>query len=203
MLTRRKKQNLLYMGIGILIGFIISACIAYFSLIKQFTKSNFNKIQQVLPIQEKDTLKNPTVVKMNLSKQKQNTNKIEVEMQESIQDSLEMPGDSNKVGLIEIIKTDHKIETRVLPVISIEIESDTVVNFETYPNEITVEQWENPTNFAGYRKQADLLIIYGINIDDIELQYENKTLYLVYKDQRLAIQESDSFFRFPLSFIQP
>lgn len=60
---------------------------------------------------------------------------------------------------------------------------------------------ENPTHFSGYRKNKTTLIIYGISMDDIELHFSNNTLFLVYRDQKLALKESNSFIRFPSTFL--
>ena len=60
MLTQRKKLNLIYLSIGFLIGIIFSVIIDYFGVIKyftkRFTKSNTNKIEYVLAVNEKDSV---------------------------------------------------------------------------------------------------------------------------------------------------
>ena len=98
-----------------------------------------------------------------------------------------------------IIKTDTKIDASVLPIYY--VDSDTSMQTEKLFKEIMVEQWENPTNFAGYRKDANTLIIYGISIYEIELQYINNNIYLIYNNNKIEIKESETFIRFPYSFI--
>ena len=107
--------------------------------------------------------------------------------------------DTNAITSIDVVKTDTKIESMKIPIINIDI--DSTLTRDEYSSEILVEQWENPTNFAGYRKNKTTLIIYGIRIENIELQYSNNTLFLVYKDQKLALQESNTFIRFPSTFL--
>ena len=196
-LTRRKKQNLLYMGIGVLIGLLIASGIAYFSVIKQFTQSNIDKIQFPFPTVEKDSVQITTP--KPTKKSKKETKTIEENKDIQTNDSTQTNDNSAETEIDLIIKTETKIDSSILPIVY--IETDSMEQTEKYPRNIIVEQWENPTNFAGYRKKAHVLIIYGISIYDIELQYTNNKLYLVYNDNKIAIEESDSFVRFPSSFI--
>lgn len=201
MLTKRKKQNLLFFSLGVIIGMMIAGFITYYSVIKQFTKYNINRIQSVLPIMDKDTtINNYNTSEINSDK-KTNSNKNNSITQEakpifpdSIRNNSFIASDTD-----EIIKTDTKIASSILTISY--IESDSIESEENYISEITVEQWENPTNFAGYRKNKNTLIVYGIPLDEIELQNINGTLFLIFKDHKLAIKESNTFIRFPASFI--
>jgi len=199
MLTRRKKQNLLYLGIGILIGFVIASGVTYFSVIKQFTKSNINKIQSVFPTVEKDTV-TKSVTKPIIKTTDITNDNIELEIKETL--VIDTTDTNGVVSLSDedvIIKTDTKIDDSVLPIFY--VDSDTSEQTENIFKEIIVEQWENPTNFAGYRKDANTLIIYGISIYEIELQYINNNIYLIYNNNKIEIKESETFIRFPSSFI--
>jgi hypothetical protein len=199
MLTRKKKQNLLYLGIGVLIGFVIASGVTYFSVIKQFTKSNINKIQSVFPTAEKDTV-TKSITKPIIKTTDTTNDNIELEITETL--VIDTTDTNGLVSLLNediIIKTDTKIDASVLPIYY--VDSDTSMQTEKLFKEIMVEQWENPTNFAGYRKDANTLIIYGISIYEIELQYINNNIYLIYNNNKIEIKESETFIRFPSSFI--
>lgn len=199
MLTRKKKQNLLYLGIGILIGFVIASGVTYFSVIKQFTRSNINKIQSVFPTVEQDSLSKSTIKPLDKKKSKANESPILEITEHQIIDTADTNGLVPLSDEEIIIKTDTKIDASVIPIFF--VDSDTSEQTEKLFKEIIVEQWENPTNFAGYKKDANTLIIYGINIYEIELQYINNKIYLMYNNNRIEIKESETFIRFPSSFI--
>ncbi len=199
MLTKRKQQNLLFLFLGIIIGIMIAGLIAYFSVIKQFTQTNIDKIQSVLPLIEQDTLidKPETIKKHQRQTNTRNNNNLYVEEAYTLVDS--SLNDSINLTNTEIIKSDTKITSRILSISH--LESDSNETSESYSSEISVEQWENPTNFAGYRKNKNSLIIYGISLDEIELQEINGTLFLIFKDKKLSLKETNIFIRFPASFL--
>ncbi len=199
MLTRKKKQNLLYLGIGVLIGFVIASGVTYFSVIKQFTKSNINKIQSVFPTVEQDSLSKSTTKSLSKTQNKSNQSPVLEITESSVIDTTDTNGLVSLLNEDIIIKTDTKIDASVLPIYY--VDSDTSMQTEKLFKEIMVEQWENPTNFAGYRKDANTLIIYGISIYEIELQYINNNIYLIYNNNKIEIKESETFIRFPSSFI--
>lgn len=198
MLTKKKKQNLLFLGIGIIIGCILAGSIAYFSVIKQFTKAKINKIQLAFPISDTDTLSSKTIKSKTIKINQKNDDIDSVNINNDIEtDSSHL--DTNTITSMDVVKTDTKIESMKIPIINLDI--DSTLTTDDYSSEILVEQWENPTNFAGYRKNKTTLIIYGISIENIELQSSNNTLFLVYRDQKLALQESNTFIRFPSTFL--
>jgi len=115
MLTRKKKQNLLYLGIGVLIGFVIASGVTYFSVIKQFTKSNINKIQSVFPTAEKDTV-TKSITKPIIKTTDTTNDNIELEITETL--VIDTTDTNGLVSLLNediIIKTDTKIDASVLP----------------------------------------------------------------------------------------
>jgi len=57
-------------------------------------------------------------------------------------------------------------------------------------------------NFVGYKFSHNLLIVYGINIKNMELQSHNGEISLVVGEKKLVLQETDSFVRFPVSFFR-
>lgn len=199
MLTKKKKQNLLFLGIGIIIGCILAGSIAYFSVIKQFTKAKINKIQLAFPVEDTDTLSAKPIKSKTIKINKKNYDKDTVI---NINNDIEADTsrlDTNSIISIDVVKSDTKIESMKIPIINLDLDSTLTTN--DYNKEIIVEQWENPTNFAGYKKNKTTLIIYGISIENIELHLSNNTLFLVYKDQKLALQESNTFIRFPSTFL--
>lgn len=206
MLTQRKKLNLIYLSIGFLIGIIFSVIIDYFGVIKyftkRFTKSNTNKIEYVLAVNEKDSVeRKPIALKIG--------KKEVVETKDTLSQTEDVISEVNTADIdstflleteqTEQIRQDRRIMSTVLPVINIETDSTRIIesNFE----EIYVEQWENPTNFTGYKKTKNTLIIYGINLDEIEIQSIDNVLYLVFRDKKLALKESNDFIRFPATFL--
>ncbi|MBP7102461.1 MAG: hypothetical protein KBA86_04355 [Bacteroidales bacterium] len=198
MLTKKKKQNLLFLGLGIIIGCILAGSIAYFSVIKQFTKGKINKIQLAFPIYNTDSLSTKTIKSKTIIINQKNDEIDSVNINNDIQsDSSDV--DTNIITSMDVVKTDTKIESMIIPIINLDI--DSTLTTDDYNSHILVEQWENPTNFAGYRKNKTTLIIYGISIENIELQSSNNTLFLVYKDQKLGLQESNTFIRFPSTFL--
>ncbi|HOF15367.1 MAG TPA: hypothetical protein PLF32_00560 [Bacteroidales bacterium] len=206
MLTQRKKLNLIYLSIGFLIGIIFSVIIDYFGVIKyftkRFTKSNTNKIEYVLAVNEKDSVeRKPIALKIG--------KKEIVETKDTLSQTEDVISEVNAADIdstflleteqTEQIRQDRRIMSTVLPVINIETDSTRIT--ESNFGEIYVEQWENPTNFTGYKKTKNTLIIYGINLDEIEIQSIDNVLYLVFRDKKLALKESNDFIRFPATFL--
>ncbi len=56
-------------------------------------------------------------------------------------------------------------------------------------------------NFVGYRLSKDKLVIYGIDVNEIDLVEEDGKICLVLADNKLALQYSDDFVHFPNSFL--
>ncbi len=198
MLTRRKKLNLIYLSIGFFSGIILSIVIVYFGGIKQFTQSSINKIHYTLPLIEKDTIINKTK-KIKIYKKESFPIKDSLNTIENLIETDTLDIDSTFLFEEEQIKQDHKIASVVLPIIYIETDSNEIN--DSYLEEINVEQWENPTNFAGYKKTKNTLIIYGINLDEIEIQYIDNILYLIFRDKKLPLKESNTFIRFSAAFL--
>jgi hypothetical protein len=205
MLSRRKKQNFLYLGIGIVTGVVVTALVTYFGVISNFTKESIEKISEVFP-KEEDTI----VVAVNSPlphKEKQSLQQPEV-----------IPTDTSPVTIIEeipietdtvaskdmpiTIKTDIKIAEALIPIICITKDTTIDVKSVLQKGELPVEQWDNPTNFAGYRKTQNKLVVYGIDIDGIELHLIDNDLYLIYHEKKLLLKESDDFLHYPSGFIK-
>ncbi|MDR1180798.1 MAG: hypothetical protein LBL13_02310 [Bacteroidales bacterium] len=204
MLSRKKKQNLLHLGAGILIGVVVSAFIAYFGVISNFTKKNIVKIYKVFP--DKDIVDN--VDKSSLQyKEEQISKQPEISISDTSAVSSETEAieetDTVPPGEIPItIKTDIKIAEELIPIMCVVEDSLTETKSVVQKGELSVEQWENPTNFAGYRKSQNKLIVYGIDIDNIGLQLIGDGLYLIYYDKKLLLKDSDSFLHYPAGFIK-
>ena len=68
--------------------------------------------------------------------------------------------------------------------------------------EIIVEQWENPMQFVGYKLNKNTLILYGLEIADIDLFFEKETLFLVVGKNKVALKNNDTFLHFPTEFLK-
>ena len=190
MFSRREKQNIIIFVLGVFVGIALSAIVAYFSVIASFTKDNIIKITNILPsssdsVQVVTTKiypeeKKSTTLKDTLSK----TNSIEVQ-----EDSLPKK---------DVIKSDVKIAEEIIPIVFINDSSENLIT--AIIKEIRVEQWESPMNFVGYKLSPNLLIVYGMDLKNIELQYINGNVCLIVGEKRLILQETDNFVRFPISF---
>jgi len=203
MLTRREKQNLLYLVLGVVMGIAITALVAYFSVITRFTKDNIVKIYNVLP--SGDTTKTVTE-QTNFRKKEQVADNTKQSLSETSV-NMEINPMTNKDSVsnegIITIKTDIKIAEAVVPVIYFVQDTLSDAKFQAVQKgELQVEQWDNPTNFAGYRKTQNKLIIYGIDIDNIELQLIDDNLYLVFNGKKLLLKNSDNFLRYPSEFLK-
>ena len=203
MLTRRKKQNLLYLGIGVAIGIAITALVAYFGVIYRFTKDNIVKIYDVLP--GSDTTK-IVLEHAILYKEKQ----VEKESNQTLSDTsvnkktegIEIKDSASKEVSITI-KTDIKIAEAIVPIVYFMRDSlSDAEPIAVQKGELRVEHWENPTNFAGYRKTQNKLIVYGIDIDNIELELIDDNLYLIFNNKKMLLKDSDSFLRYPSGFLR-
>lgn len=145
MLTKRKKQNLLFLVLGIIIGSILSGSIAYFSVIKQFTKTKIDKIQFAFPITGKDTItlkpiKSKTV---KITHSSNNIDSVNQKNEISPSDSLKL--DTTTISMLEIIKTDTKIASMTISIVHLDI--DSITTSSDCPTEIRVEQWKIPPIF--------------------------------------------------------
>jgi hypothetical protein len=212
MLSRRKKQNLLYWAIGMLCGIATATLVAYFGIIANFTKDNIVKIYEVFPRDNNTIQPHPPVPIAYNEKQSGEQEKLLTTQTPLQKDSAETVADTTIAVetdlLIEeqptlTIKTDVKIAESLIPIEYIS-KKDTANGSKpavVRKGELWVEQWENPTNFAGYRKLSNKLIVYGIDINDITLQFIDDNLYLMYQDKRLLLKDSDTFLHYPTEFI--
>jgi hypothetical protein len=206
MLSRRKKQNLLYLGIGIVTGVVVTALVAYFGVISNFTKESIGKISEVFPnedttakVVERSVLyeKKPSSQQAEPTETVDNdTASTEIEEQTVVIDTAVSEKDPIT------IKTDIKIAEALISITCIVKDTTTNTKSVIQKGELLVEQWENPTNFAGYRKTKDVLVVYGIDIDNIELQLVNNDLYLIYHEKKLLLKDSDDFLHYPPEFIK-
>jgi hypothetical protein len=204
MLSRRKKQNLLYLGTGVLIGIAIAALITYFGIIFSFTKESIVKIYNVFPTAD-TTMRSAKDLVLHkdkqLSKQPQSTSDTVTLLDEIKTTAIET--DTNLSEELTItVKTDMKIAEALIPITSIVKDTTTETKSIIQKGELLVEQWENPTNFSGYRKTQNKLIVYGIDIGDIELQLIEDDLYLIYHDKKLLLKDTENFLHYPSEFIK-
>ncbi|MDR1879103.1 MAG: hypothetical protein LBQ64_06025 [Bacteroidales bacterium] len=210
MLSRRKKKNLLAFGMGMLSGAVITMLIAYFGIIANFTKDKIVKISEVFP--DMDDTADMLVSLPEPSAEKRIVAGKTLE-QDTLKDTTIISEDSIVSPVVvtaleevsEIaIKTDVKIAEVVIPIEAVS-KKDTLTGVKPTPvqkGEMSVEQWENPTNFAGYRKSQNKLIVYGIDINAITLQLIDDSLYLIYQDKKLLLKDTDDFLHYPPGFIK-
>jgi hypothetical protein len=184
MITHKKKQQLIAILIGFLLGVTLSVLVGYFGVIKYFTQVQFEKINQLFPE------KNATDTVFITENSRKNIDKtISLAVQDSINEELE-----ESETFIDEIQTDKKIAEIV---IAVQITDSTTLGSK----DIHVEQWESPMNFVGYRLSKDKLVIYGIDVNEIDLVEEDGKICLVLADNKLALQYSDDFVHFPNSFL--
>lgn len=184
MITHKKKQQLIAILIGFLLGVTLSVLVGYFGVIKYFTQVQFEKINQLFPE------KNATDTVFITENSRKNIDKtISQAVQDSINEELE-----ESETFIDEIQTDKKIAEIV---IAVQITDSTTLGSK----DIHVEQWESPMNFVGYRLSKDKLVIYGIDVNEIDLVEEDGKICLVLADNKLALQYSDDFVHFPNNFL--
>jgi hypothetical protein len=203
MFTRREKQNFLYLGVGVVIGIAITSLVAYFSVISRFTKDNIVKIYNVLP--SADTTQ--TVAEQTISHKKEpfvsNSNQSLSDTSVNKETETVAKKDSMPNENFIAIKTDVKIAEAVISIAYfVRDTTGETKSLASKKGELQVEQWDNPTNFAGYRKTQNKLIVYGIDIDNIELESVDDNLYLIFNNKKLLLKDSDSFLRYPSGFLK-
>ncbi len=184
MITHKKKQQLIAILIGFLLGVTLSVLVGYFGVIKYFTQVQFEKINQLFPE------KNATDTVFITENSRKNIDKT---ISPAVQDSIDTELEESET-LIDEIQTDKKIAEIV---IAVQITDSTTLGSK----DIHVEQWESPMNFVGYRLSKDKLVIYGIDVNEIDLVEEDGKICLVLADNKLALQYSDDFVHFPNSFL--
>lgn len=183
------------MSLGLLLGVLVCCIIFYFNVLKGFMRDSINSIQELRS--DKDTVH---VVKTYIYPNSQSVEEnagVETDSAELQEDSL-----MDENGVEDVILTDEMLSSASIMVMEMSDDS----TFQTAdknapPYYLQVEQWENPMHFLGYKKIGDHLIIYGLNIDEIELYLKNKVLYLKFGEESIPLKESESFIRFPASFL--
>ncbi|MBO4403319.1 MAG: hypothetical protein J5792_06550 [Bacteroidales bacterium] len=193
MLTRRKRQNLLFLFFGLLLGAVVCSVVFYFNVLKGFMEDSISSIQALKS--RKDTVQ---VVKTYIVPA---ATSLAVDSG-SMADSLWLEEDSLQSadnGEEDIILSDMKVASASVAVLP--LPGDSAHPREEPPCYLQVEQWENPMHFIGYKKLGSHLVIYGLNIDEIELYQKNKMIYLKFGEEEVLLKESGDFIRFPASFL--
>lgn len=187
MITHRKQQQLIFFFLGFFFGLVVAIVVGYFGVIKQFTQNQIEKIN-ILNNQDTVFLSAPP---QNITAKKKNTNPTK--------DSLSILNTQEDTLLINEIQTDRFISSIVL---SIE-NTDTLADKSNYfPQEILVEQWENPMHFIGYQLNKEKLVIYGVDIEQITLTTNNEKLFLWIANNKIALEYTDDFLHFPNQVFQ-
>lgn len=210
MLTRRKKLNIFYLCIGIVIGAGVAAVITYYSVIANYTKERIVKIQNIFPVGVDST---KTVdISTDYSNKKPTKEQQKIQVIDSVDTSRDdIVPDTEIIILVEkersfpaepdvVIKSDVKMSNAIVPIKY--MTEDTIQNIPFRKGEMIVELWENPTNFAGYRKYQNKLIVYGIDIENIDFHMINDSLFLLYNNNKLFLRDSDKFMHYPVGFIK-
>ena len=183
MLTRRNKEKLIFLILGIFVGIAISAIVAYFSIIAGITQESIVKITNIFPA-EAAPPKTPQT-KAIIPK-------------DTITEQAEPQKDTSPQKK-DIVKSDVKIASEILPILWVSDSGESVI---TIKKEIQVEQWSSPMNFVGYKLTPTLLIIYGLDLKNIDLQYKEDNIHLIVGEKELILRETDGFVRFPNSFFR-
>ncbi len=193
MLTQKKKQHILFFAIGFFCGVLLTAIVAYFSIIKQFTKTQIEKIDNIYSFKAKDSL---LINDMSMVKKTTNNtskNKENLLPKNDITDHIS-PNDS--------IDEDFEIQSdRLIRKTTMLVYQNDSLSKEL-SEEIIVEQWESPMQFVGYNLNNNLLILYGIDIADIELFFDKETLFLVIGKNKVALENKNTFLHFPTEFLK-
>ncbi|MBO7625049.1 MAG: hypothetical protein J6S82_07090, partial [Bacteroidales bacterium] len=121
--------------------------------------------------------------------------RAEVAQEPVAADSLSVP-DSLAEAEEEVILSDVRIASVQLSVPVLGADSSL-----TEQRTLTVEQWENPMHFQGYRWDGQQLLVYGVNLDELDLSYREGRLLLRCRGQELALKETAAFVRFPAAFL--
>lgn len=207
MLTRRKKLNILYLCIGIVIGALITALVAYYGVISNYTKKRIVQIQNIFPVGTDSTKTMEVGADYSDKKPTTEQRKIQTDSIDTLQDiafdttALHIEKEFDlPVEPAVVIKSDVKMSDVIVPIKY--ITEDTTGNIPLRKGEMIVELWENPTNFAGYRKYQNKLIVYGINIENVDFHIINDSLFLIYNNNKLFLRDSDDFVHYPKGFIK-
>lgn len=187
MWTRRKKQNLFYLFLGVLVGVAASCVVVSFQVIKRFTRENIAKLQE---LGRRDTVQVIAYRPLPAAR-------AEVAQEPVAADSLAVP-DSLAEAADEVILSDVRIASVHLSVPVLGDDSS-----RTEQRTLTVEQWENPMHFQGYRWDGQQLLVYGMNLDELDLSYRDGRLVLRCREQELVLKETAAFVRFPAAFLHP
>ncbi|MBO4737958.1 MAG: hypothetical protein J5606_00175 [Bacteroidales bacterium] len=195
MFTQRKKQHILFFASGFFCGILLSAIVAYFSIIKQFTKKQIEKIDNIYPFSGKDSVATTTYTLKKTKKQNPTKNdKADMEANIDITDHIS-PKDS--------IYEDFEIQSdRLIRQTTMIVHHQNDSLSKDISEEIIVEQWENPMQFVGYKLNKNTLILYGLEIADIDLFFEKETLFLVVGKNKVALKNNDTFLHFPTEFLK-
>ncbi|MDR1793353.1 MAG: hypothetical protein LBR36_07945 [Bacteroidales bacterium] len=191
MLTHKQKFGLLFFGIGFLVGIIVAAIVAYFSVIVHFTKEKIVHIYDILPEEKVATVDTVVIeqqiVKPSTTKNIQQTDTQAVQKEDDIFAKIDtLPK--------EIIKTDTKVAEILIAVQN--ISTDSLNTEPVLYKTLKVEQWKNPTNFMGYRLTDKALILYGVDISQITLITVDRKLYLLIADKQIELKKSTEFTHF-------
>ena len=192
MFSRRERQNIIIFVLGVFVGIALSAIVAYFSVIAGFTKDNIIKITNILPSYS-DSLQ---VVTTQVESQEKKSTTLKNTLLKV--DSAEMQEDS--LPLKDVVKSDTKVAEEIIPVLCMGDSAENAI--VAIKKEMRVEQWDSPMNFSGYKLSPNSLIIYGIELKNIELQYIDEAICLIVGEKKLILKETDSFVRFPIGFFK-
>lgn len=187
MWTHRKKQNLFYLFLGLLIGVALSCIVVSFQVIKRFTKDNISRLQD---LRARDTVE---VVAYRPVRMAPIPEKLEQDT--AVTDSLSE--ESLSMHAEDTILSDVRIAAVHL---SVPVYANDSSVTETY-RPLAVEQWENPMHFLGYKRSGQTLLIFGMNIDEMDFFYRDRQLYARYGTQETPIKDSYAFVRFPQAFL--
>lgn len=182
------KRILSYLGIlliGILIGYAVSLIIKpdhKLKIVKTHTVDTLIKSKIIeVPVEIETKIKEVDTIYIH-----RDTNKVEDSIIVNVveEDSISLDS-ANVVTIVEDepILRDRKIYQTKVEIIVIEpSEKDTLLekllNVETIENKsMTIEFWESPVNYSGYKLSKSTLVIYGEEPDESLSLYRFKNMY--------------------------
>ncbi len=120
-----------------------------------------------------------------------------IESTKHVADSIEIyqvnPDAEEFVDDVTIAK-DMLITTEVFPIQQVKNGADSLPLKQSEPNYFTVEFWQSPVNYKGYRLESSKLIVFGItDFAQVKLQQKENQLILIYKKQSFPLEKRSDY----------
>lgn len=212
-----KKYRILFFSLGLLLGIIIGGVTVRIYADKVYAESRvsqnvvsklFGKVIKMLHLNKSQNTKNENESTVNSVSELKDTLAIDVtnesnDLADTKKDSLLKNNDVNSQNDEEIIVLkDQLLKTvSIRPKIifnatlkkdSTEIKSSKKPLKEAKP--VTIEFWQNPLNYKGYKYNGQKLLLYGMNPEEKIMAFNiDNSLYLKYQEQFVNILPGSNF----------